>query len=475
MLDRTLRWLVVFCLSLVAVIRGDAADTAFSIRGYYMTFMRMPTMGLPEWKQAVDCLQRDGGNTLLLWTGGAFRSKKFPITWQYNREHKNVEKDFVGDLIDYAHGKRIKVLLCLTPFAYDGVNQYPIEHSELKATQKNGQPAQYWGMHSWGYNLCPSKPDSQRFMLEYAREMVFDFYPKADGLMLESSDYAICHCADCRERFFEKEFQFVEKISQEVWKAKPGAMIAVYPHYFSGRKVPGFDVTGAKQKFDPRWTLFFTPHSAHIDPDLLREAKSSIYWNEGLTLGTPEKIRDSARTAKSHNLTGYVPSLEPFSCPSGPPKNPGLRLKPFHFEWLSDGQMPLNELLIRVNRIAYREFSRNPELSAAEFRRVLGKEIFGPAATMQSITDLLYMQESWFTGADWFTPTLLLTPARVKERAAKERWPADRLNGYRTRVERLREIVRRYGASTNNAERELHRIASLMVNKWDAAKVFGAE
>ena len=65
--------------------------------------------------------------------------------------------DFVRDLIDYAHTKNIKVLLCFTPFAYDGVNQYTLKRPELQATAKNGKQTQFWGMHSWGYNLCPIK------------------------------------------------------------------------------------------------------------------------------------------------------------------------------------------------------------------------------------------------------------------------------------------------------------------------------
>ena len=63
----------------------------------------------------------------------------------------------------------------------------------------------------------------------------------------------------------DREFDFVETISREVWAKKPGATIVVYPHYFSGAKVPGFDATAATKPFDPRWTLFFTPHSAHLD------------------------------------------------------------------------------------------------------------------------------------------------------------------------------------------------------------------
>ena len=70
-------------------------------------------------------------------------------------------------------------------------------------------------------------------MREYVREMAFEFYPEADGLMIESSDYAICHCTRCRGQFFEREFEFVDAISREAWARNRDAMVTVYPHYFS--------------------------------------------------------------------------------------------------------------------------------------------------------------------------------------------------------------------------------------------------
>ena len=144
----------------------------FIQRGYYITFMRMPTYDLADWKKIVDGIHDDGGNTLLLWVAGAFRSTKYPITWKYNEDHENVRKDFVRDLIGHSHARGIKVLLGFTPFGYDGVNQYPLEHPELKAIGKDGRPVGKAGIGCWGYNLCPSKPESQRFMLEYIREML---------------------------------------------------------------------------------------------------------------------------------------------------------------------------------------------------------------------------------------------------------------------------------------------------------------
>ena len=62
------------------------------------------------------------------------------------------------DLIDHAHTRGIKVLLGFTPFGYDGVNQYPLEHPETRAVGKDGQPVGKAGIGCWGYNLCPSRP-----------------------------------------------------------------------------------------------------------------------------------------------------------------------------------------------------------------------------------------------------------------------------------------------------------------------------
>src|SRR4051794_11706637 len=106
---------VLAVLSLPAAGDGRGPVAPFVQRGYYITFMRMPTYDLADWNRIVDDIHDDGGNILLLWMGGAFRSKKYPVTWGYNRDHENVRKDFVRDLIDHAHARGIKVLLGFTP------------------------------------------------------------------------------------------------------------------------------------------------------------------------------------------------------------------------------------------------------------------------------------------------------------------------------------------------------------------------
>ena len=63
--------------------------------------------------------------------------------------------------------------------------------------------------------------------------------------------------------------------------------------------------------------------------------------------------------------------------------------------WLRDGAMPLNELPVRVNRIAYREWTRQPALADRDFHQILGRELFGRNADAQKIQDVLFVQDSW--------------------------------------------------------------------------------
>jgi hypothetical protein len=450
---------------------APAAESAFRHRGYYITFMRMPTYGLAAWKEAVDCFASDRINLLILWMAGGFRSKNYPITWKYNEEHENIRSNFAGELIDYAHSKGIKVLLGFTPFGYDGVNQYTIEHPELRALKKNGEPADKFGIHCWGWNLCPSKTQSQKFMLEYASEMYLDFYPQADGLLVESSDYAICHCPDCDGRFYQREFDFVRSFSERIWNQKPNATIVVYPHYFSGSKVPGFDAHAAKQPFDPRWTLFFTPHSAHVDKPLIAQAEDSLWSDDAPALHGPDAIRARAIGAREAKLTGYIPSLEGFSyiathVEEGRRDLVGKRQVPFGFDWLKPDQMPFDQLPIRVNRIAYREFSQRPDLSVADFKTRLGRDIFGPSFQPAWIDDLLQLHRIFFTGRTWTQPAPLASPDRVRIDIAAGRIKADTLAGYSASLQTLQQIAHRHQNTDHPSRRDLHRIATWIVGQW---------
>lgn len=465
---QTLVWLM---LAACGAEPSAGHQSPFQERGYYITFMRMPTYDLAAWKQIVDGIHDDGGNLLLLWIGGAFRSQKFPVTWKYNEDHQNVRQDFVRDLIDHAHARDIRVLLGFTPFGYDGVNHYPLEHPELKAIGKDGKPVGKFGIGCWGYNLCPSRPESQQFMLEYVREMFFDFYPNADGLLVESSDYAVCHCPDCGARFFEKEFRFVRQISDEVWGKKPEAMIVVYPHYFSGAEVPGFSVRAAKLPFDRRWTLFFTPHSAYLDTDLIRQSRHSLWWDESPAVRGPQDIQQGALRARNAGVTGYVPSLEAFSfvateAEEGQDWLKGRRQIPLGFGWLNVGESPYNELPMRVNRIAYREFSGDPDLDFERFKETLKQEVFGSAAAPQLVEDLLELQAVFAMERSWCQPSPVVCPERVRAMKAQGTLTSEKQDAYRVTLAKLRAIQDRHRAPTSEGESQLLQIVQWVLSQW---------
>jgi hypothetical protein len=459
--------LLVFLIFLV--IGRPAHSEGFVIRGYYLTFMRMPVMGLPEWKRAIDCFAEDDANTLIVWTAGGFRSKKFPITWEYNREHENIRHDFLRDLIDYAHTKKIRVLLGFTPFGYDGVNRYPIEHPELKARKKDGLPVDEFGIHSWGWNLCPAQPESQRFMREYISEMLFDFYPNADGVLIESSDYAVCNCEQCGPHFYDNEFKFVRWISDELWKRNANATIVVFPHYFTGGKVPGFDITAARQPFDTRWSLAFSPHSAHFEPDLIARAAGSIYWSDAPALRTPVQVAEAARAARDHHVNGFIPSLEAFSyvaqhSEGGEQWLVGRRTQPFGFDALGEGHMPYTNLLVQVQRFATKTFSENSDLPFAEFKTQLSQHVFG--TNSPAVTGLLELQRIWNFERDWYYSSPLLDPEFFEQRARRLQWSMAKLAEYDRNLSQLKQISIRYAGATDPAEKELSRLASMIIARW---------
>lgn len=443
----------------------------FMQRGYYITFMRAPLFTFETWKMIFDDVHQDGGNTILLWMGGAFRSKKFPITWQYNAEHENVKHNFAGALIDYGHSLGMKVMLGLTPYAYDGVNQYALEHPYLKGISLDGNYTRESGLDAWGFNLNPWRLEAEQFMLDYTREML-EFYPNADGLLLESSDYAIAYCPTCPETYYQKEFQFIRLISSELWARKPDATIIVYPHYFSGAEVPGLNIKAAREEFDPRWTLFFTPHSTHLDPALVRRARSSIYWDPSPTFGHPQWIQRAAQTARQAGVTGFVPSMEPWNYRfSGPDMGAqflvGSRCAPFGQGWLAPGELPTRTLLMRLNRLAYREYSRNPDLDLQDFRGMISRELFAGAASASLLDDLFFLEDSFFLDRTWDSTAAIASADYVKGRLDLGQLGPAKLADYQSRRTRIAGIKKNYSASRKAGLREMAEIASWIISNWD--------
>jgi hypothetical protein len=362
------RWSIsVLILSILcaATWAARAEDEPFRFRGYYFILSRNPGYGLSDYVRILDCMKEDRANVLILWIGGGFPSKRYPETWDYNREHANCRENFAGRIIDAARARGIRVLLGLTPFAYDGVNRYGQAHPELGAVDTQGAPAVTGGIHSLGRGLCPSKAASREFMAAYARELFEDFYPNADGFFIEHSDYGICQCADCRDDgALRREWDFVSDLSKSVWAKNPDAWMFVYPQYSRIGAV-----------YDPRHVIFVAPHNmagaeSIENPKVLWMG----YWDTGAFW------KGLATEAAKNGYAGILPSMENFDYE---------HRWAFDTRWGPEGSVGWEDILVRVTRLSFREYARVPALEDASFRASVAQEFFGAASELESAADLL--------------------------------------------------------------------------------------
>jgi hypothetical protein len=438
-------------------------------RGYYLTFCRIPTVTFATWCSIMDSFAEDGLDHLVLWLGGAFRSRKYPITWQYNKNHENVRHDFVGQLIDYAHTRGIKILLGFTPYTYDGTNQYAFERPDLKGLQANGNLARMQGIDSWGYNLNPTKADARTFMLEYARELYFDFYPNADGLLIESSDIDICVGGDCggASHYYEIEYEFVRQISDEVWAHDPDAQILIHSNYFIGGP------NGANMPYDPRWGLMFTPWTVNLD--LAKRVSYAYYFDLDAISQPPENVRASVRWVRDHEgFAGYLPSQEFFTYVQQHVEFDefallGPQLRPFGIELIGLDENPYADPLVAVNRVAYREYNQNPDLSDDDFHQALGRAIFGDTATQQDVDDVLFMHDCFYWRKSFMSPSTQADPRVLKDSLGRGLLSVPDLRRIKATLDAVPAVADRLESSRNPAVRNLSRHAKLILRNWDPA------
>jgi hypothetical protein len=435
-------------------------------RGYYITFCRIPTAGYDTWRSIFDTFADDGIQHVIMWMGGAFRSRKYPITWQYNRDHENVRHDFVGRLIDHAHSRGVKILLGFSPYTYDGTNQYAFERPDLKGIQANGKLARLQGIDSWGYNLDPTKPDTQAFMLDYARELCFDFYPNADGLLIESADIDICVGGDCGgpSHYYEVEYQFVKQISDDVWAHNPDAQILVHPNYFIGGS------NGANEPYDPRWGLMFSPWTVNFD--LIKRVSYAYYFDLDVISQPPANMQASARYVRDHGFAGYLPSQEFFTyvpehAEIGEPGVIGRQLHPFGIDVIGLDTNPYVDPIASVNRIAYREYMRDPDLPEAGFRAALGQSVFGDTATDQNIDDLLFLHDCFYRNKSLFSPSAQADPHVLRDNLEQGLLSFDDLRKIQTGLDALPAVAHRVATSRNPRVRALTEHTALMRRNWD--------
>lgn len=148
----------------------------------------------------------------------------------------------------------------------------------------------------------------------------------------------------------------------------------------------------------------------------------------------------------------------------------GRLLKPCGLEWLPDGQNHYMDPLIRLNRLAYREFSRNPDLDADTFKQLARRELFGVSARPETIEDLFYLVDVVLADrqGSYFCASPILIPERLFAKAKAANWPQTSIADYRARVEQLRELARRHTGAKDPVEQQIQSIAAWVVTQWDA-------
>ena len=113
---------------------------------------------------------------------------------------------------------------------------------------------------------------------------------------------------------------------------------------------------------------------------------------------------------------------------------------------------------MRVNRIAYREFSRNPDLTFDDFKERLGREVFGDAATSQGVDDLLDLQAIFAMERTWCQPSPVVCPERVRAMKAQGTLTPKKRDEYRAALIKLKVMEVWHREAKSEGERQLHRI-----------------
>ena len=144
----------------------------------------------------------------------------------------------------------------------------------------------------------------------------------------------------------------------------------------------------------------------------------------------------------------------------------GRRQVPLGFGWLKDGESPYNELPMRVNRIAYREFSRNPDLPFEQFKEQLGRDVFGEAITPQVVGDLLEIQAIFATERTWCQPSPVVCLERVRAMKAQGRLTPEKRDQYSAALRTLADIQQRNQDALGEGQRQLREITGWVLGQW---------
>lgn len=183
-----------------------------------------------------------GANAILVNGGGIVAW--YPTDHPYQRVNEYMEGDFLGEVINAAHERGLKVLVRM-----DVSKSFPHvleQHPDWFRRDDKGQVMKHWEM----LMTCPTGPYWEDYAFQVIEELL-GRYPM-DGLFFNAFNYLRCCCDRCRQLFAERtghELPLQEDWSDPAWRAFVAYRYERFADYnrrlaeFIGRISPGTVLT----------------------------------------------------------------------------------------------------------------------------------------------------------------------------------------------------------------------------------------
>ncbi len=193
-------------------------NIAIQEKGCFNPYLKSPDVFLEDYYLLLDFMENMGFNGLIIW--GFFRDS--------HGGEKNAQK-----LIQYAKKKKIKILPGIGLGAYGGIyyeGNHPYnlkthisKNPKLAAIDKKGNKKENI--------LCPSKEENIEWYLK-GIDWLFDNF-EIEGVNLETGDYGICWCSDCKKireeekTFSTKDIKIYLPVIEKIHKKSSSCLIVI--------------------------------------------------------------------------------------------------------------------------------------------------------------------------------------------------------------------------------------------------------
>ncbi len=139
----------------------------------------------------LDVIRDYGGDAILANAGGIVAW--YPTRLPFHRKNKHLDFDFVGQVIDEAHARGMKVMLRMD-VSKQHDDQYEA-HPDWFIHDREGRPVREWSMLA----TCFNGPYWQKHNFELVDELLAGYAP--DALFYNHYRYGECWCDRCRDAF----------------------------------------------------------------------------------------------------------------------------------------------------------------------------------------------------------------------------------------------------------------------------------